>query len=758
MKNSLITLSAVFVFAIPHVSAESLFDKIKRKADEIIAEQEAKADQKIDQTIDETVDSAEQAVYEGNAAESNTSTGTSASTNQTAATGDNANVMLVKMTQAELKRLGYPVAVDGQYGPGTRNAILAFEADQGLSLTGNVSPELFNKLKSANSPQQPTAQANTSAQPTNSSNNASLTFDQVPMLLLRIKYKPESVSEEELRKATEKKFRYDQMLYKQIEDLKKNIQSLQQANPKHVQIARNQQKIEEYSRKILFTHAQVQSTNLSFTSRQLAPQYHQHLKQIASQLPETFRIEYEWPLTSYTYDFDNKVLYNRGLTWSPCSMHPYEMCLPNGWGGHFFLRVGSPNFAVAENHLVTPVSKTVSGSETHPLLQTMIPSTSAGPQFIAYDRIINIPYLSMPAEKARTLTEPLPTNQQQQGAGAAQSGPYVPPPKQVLTSTIYLRVTDIVSEGQIYLPLVTPTRVEINHWQKGLVKSYSADEFTSSSQLGAAAQKAEREQQLAEADRKASFQDMDIVGIKLGMSLEEADKIVRKHMQPMSVYRYSRQDSPKPYGAEPFGRSMMYIKFGEQPDPAKSEDTLYWGANRPHEVITLIIEANANGKDEVMGIWRSLLLPKDVNRDALRKSLIDKYGEPLRKQGNFATWAYSNTYSINQNCQPKQSRASKAGRQLVSGTEIPSHAKNLWNVWLMPSMMTTNTRWKDMVESEDFLEECGPTLYAFWTRDDLQAILGDYRAYFLRYRELFVKDKLGPEKKSSSTPSSDIAL
>jgi hypothetical protein len=153
MKNSLISLSVVLVFVIPQVSAESLFDKIKRKADEIIAEQEAKADQKIDQTIDETVDSAEEAVYEGGGTTtSNTSAGKSASTNQTAATGDNANAMLVKMTQTELKRLGYSVSVDGVYGTGTRNAILAYEADNGRQLSGNVSPDLINALKNSPKP------------------------------------------------------------------------------------------------------------------------------------------------------------------------------------------------------------------------------------------------------------------------------------------------------------------------------------------------------------------------------------------------------------------------------------------------------------------------------------------------------------------------------------------------------------------------------------------------------------------------------
>jgi len=156
MKTPLITVSLLIVFFSPQLPAESLFDKIKRKADEVMAKQEAKADQKIDKTIDDTVDSAEKAVYEGGeSTTSSTSTTTGPNTNsssQTVVAGDNANAMLVKMAQAELKRLGYPVSVDGVYGNGTRNAILAFEADNGRPLSGNVSPQLINALKSTPTP------------------------------------------------------------------------------------------------------------------------------------------------------------------------------------------------------------------------------------------------------------------------------------------------------------------------------------------------------------------------------------------------------------------------------------------------------------------------------------------------------------------------------------------------------------------------------------------------------------------------------
>jgi hypothetical protein len=63
----------------------------------------------------------------------------------------NADVDLVRLTQKELKRIGYEVSVDGAYGPGTRKAILQFESDNGLKVTGNVSPQLLSKLKGAKS-------------------------------------------------------------------------------------------------------------------------------------------------------------------------------------------------------------------------------------------------------------------------------------------------------------------------------------------------------------------------------------------------------------------------------------------------------------------------------------------------------------------------------------------------------------------------------------------------------------------------------
>lgn len=64
----------------------------------------------------------------------------------------NSDQAMVREAQAELKRLGYSVSVDGLYGPGTKNAIARFQVNEGMKKTGDVSPKLIKKLKKTPTP------------------------------------------------------------------------------------------------------------------------------------------------------------------------------------------------------------------------------------------------------------------------------------------------------------------------------------------------------------------------------------------------------------------------------------------------------------------------------------------------------------------------------------------------------------------------------------------------------------------------------
>ncbi|TNE35751.1 MAG: hypothetical protein EP348_08280, partial [Alphaproteobacteria bacterium] len=73
-------------------------------------------------------------------------------TSPASAKAGNNDKALVMATQKELKRLKYSVGVDGDYGPNTKKAILAFQEGHNLSQNGDVSESLLSELKAAPTP------------------------------------------------------------------------------------------------------------------------------------------------------------------------------------------------------------------------------------------------------------------------------------------------------------------------------------------------------------------------------------------------------------------------------------------------------------------------------------------------------------------------------------------------------------------------------------------------------------------------------
>lgn len=54
-----------------------------------------------------------------------------------------------KLAQEKLYQLGYDVYIDGRFGGGTRNAVKAFQRDQGLSQTGQITDSLVTQMDKA---------------------------------------------------------------------------------------------------------------------------------------------------------------------------------------------------------------------------------------------------------------------------------------------------------------------------------------------------------------------------------------------------------------------------------------------------------------------------------------------------------------------------------------------------------------------------------------------------------------------------------
>lgn len=110
--------------------------------------------------------------------------------------------------------------------------------------------------------------------------------------------------------------------------------------------------------------------------------------------------------------------------------------------------------------------------------------------------------------------------------------------------------------------------------------------------------------------------ERDILGIRLGMSFDEADSLIRTHMEVSKLLTAdrSRQVSAIAGAIEPFTSGRLYV----------SADG--------HELIAIHDEPPAAG-NTVLGIWRLLRLPKgSVDPTALKSTLTERYGEPSKTQ------------------------------------------------------------------------------------------------------------------------------
>ncbi|MFD4861637.1 peptidoglycan-binding protein [Streptomyces atratus] len=84
---------------------------------------------------------------------------------QTVRTGSSGSA--VKAAQAQLAGYGNRIAVDGAFGPATRNATAAFQRSHGLTADGIIGPKTWNKLVNGTKTSTPTTPAPTKPAPSN---------------------------------------------------------------------------------------------------------------------------------------------------------------------------------------------------------------------------------------------------------------------------------------------------------------------------------------------------------------------------------------------------------------------------------------------------------------------------------------------------------------------------------------------------------------------------------------------------------------
>jgi hypothetical protein len=532
---------------------------------------------------------------------------------------------------------------------------------------------------------------------------------EVSYFLTRLKYAPASIDEAEWLELARKQAHADLLLYGEIDDLQQKIDAMAQQQTQNVQMNRAMERLKEQLRSVAFQRQEVMGRDPRFVAQSMLPTFKQRLNRIAQALPTRLTMSFSNDISTYQYDFQNGVLYNRSLLWAPCNHFAGHGCLPNGQGSHFFAKVPyqrdidrvpelQPYFVLVPNRLVMENAN----YDAYGSPSKLLTFGGVGDLLIAVDRIIGIPYLKMDAASAEALlSKPAKVEPGSCWPEAGGGGCNIVTEMAFTVDRIWVR------ERQGDVIFVKLDEIRITKPDGSLLKRYSATDFRASAEMAAEidARKAEQARKTAEAEQAAKeaaaaesarVLDLDIVGLRIGMDYASADAAIRQRMNPSSVYRFNGGNEFKP-----FDRSYVYISVEGNPDEAPLPDicqqthpsmkakveemcrnmrqTVFWKSAVPTEVIALTVEKNAAGSETVLGVSRWLSLPANADMSAIRASLEKKYGavvhEDRPKRGEFTLY-WGKASIANNWCQPQSRKRTyvavgdEPAAEFVSGLPI----------------------------------------------------------------------------------------
>ncbi|BCH20770.1 hypothetical protein MesoLjLb_05550 [Mesorhizobium sp. L-8-3] len=110
----------------------------------------------------------------------------------------------------------------------------------------------------------------------------------------------------------------------------------------------------------------------------------------------------------------------------------------------------------------------------------------------------------------------------------------------------------------------------------------------------------------------SNVRNLDVLGIRLGMSFEDAERLIREHMEVGRVFKADRagQIGLASGNLEPYSSGHLFVSRSE------------------NEAIAIFDEPPA-APGVVLGVWRRLRLPKgSVDPTALKATLTERYGAP----------------------------------------------------------------------------------------------------------------------------------
>ena len=169
-----------------------------------------------------------------------------------------------------------------------------------------------------------------------------------------------------------------------------------------------------------------------------------------------------------------------------------------------------------------------------------------------------------------------------------------------------------------------------------LIYAYNVGALTKASEVAKAKEAAEAKAQ-ADADaalaqkeqahsaRRETLRNADAIGIRIGMAVQEAVGLIRKHMDVGWVGELSEKAPGVRSPSRPYNYFQTYVSAD-----GREHLALYW-----HPAIS----------DRLMAVTRTILLPENTREDAVLSQLKDKYGDDfIVFPPDNASWVWTADY------------------------------------------------------------------------------------------------------------------
>jgi hypothetical protein len=459
--------------------------------------------------------------------------------------------------------------------------------------------------------------------------------------MLIFRYAPESFSEEELLKRAGQQIKVDQGLFDTATEYK------------HV-----------------FTQPEVKERNPDFAARELLDEYRKRLSGMASSFPTRYSgviaidaRQYDHgrqmlhkqgdsahllrqPMASDVTGVDDRILYD--LKSLPTITGNLDTQLRDKFGYHIY----------EDLSLVR---------ETPSSMASNVPLPGGGRILLALNQILEIPAFPLKsADAEKQLTSPQWPNMERADDPAKKK--FYREMKEYLGAfllSLDFEIKSVLARDRDYVIVADLLGARLLGTRGELLQTYAASDFPSAAEFHAKLKKKQEDQHAAieaeqrkEAEARAREQSReqatdqaekarlaetrealrkaDIAGIRLGMTIPEAEQVIRQHMEVGWVAELSEDNLLKLHAAQwtnhPYGHFRTYIRA----DGAE-QITLFW-----HPKVS----------ERLIAVTRLLPIPEGTSTDAMQAQLMAKYGDQLALSQK-SRWVWTVDYGAHKSPPPK---------------------------------------------------------------------------------------------------------